>query len=111
SVCSSPEKLPVHPKKRGRARTTAGAVVTSTGAGWAAVFVSSFLTLAFEPPHEIAKSSRPAKAAARTKSCNDLEDDINSISFLENRFPIPYFHLSFSEAIHLLWKSRLRECR
>ena len=58
----------------------AGAVATSTAAGWAEEFVSSFLTLALEPPQQTAHI-RLEKIAATAKSCKGLGVNIDSISF------------------------------
>src|SRR6267142_3099267 len=67
SVCSSPARLPVASKKRGRSTLMAAAVVTSKIEGEEDAEESSFRTFAFEPPQEIRKlttlkSSRPKPA-------------------------------------------------
>jgi hypothetical protein len=59
------------------------AVVTSTAAG--CVEAESVLTFAFEPPQEIAVSRVADNKTANDKSCKGLGDDIDSISFSENR--------------------------
>src|ERR1044072_4232879 len=68
SVCWSPIKLPFASKKRGRARLIAAAVVTSTAGGGAFAAVSSFLTLAFEPPHAGMNAATATSNSANTAS-------------------------------------------
>src|SRR5829696_8154196 len=68
SVCWSPARLPVASKKRGRSRLIAAAVVTSTTTGCVFAAVSSFLTLAFEPPHDAMNAL--AATSSRIKTNN-----------------------------------------
>src|SRR5258708_3329354 len=76
SVCSSPARLPVASKNRGRSRVIAAAVVTSTVAGEEDHRGGFFLTFAFEPPQDMAKLMTPIRTRDRPANRNVLGDNM-----------------------------------
>src|ERR1051325_5010613 len=74
SVCWSPARLPVASKKRGRSRLIAAAVVTSTAVDSAPAAGASFLTLAFDQPHDATKALTATSTRIRATNLNFTRD-------------------------------------
>src|SRR5882762_7967539 len=104
SVCSSPARLPVASKNRGRSRVIAAAIVTSTVAGDEAAPGASFLTFAFEPPQDMARLTTPMRSRARPAKRSVLGDSM-SLIFVPcralgwRRLPVAFLQRVSSDAI------------